>query len=206
MNLLVLIRRMVPHCQVKRDNYYIVLTLIALVMKMLTYKIIFQGTTSDKLNFTGSDRLQTSTSEGLSQTSNISSASHNYSNTVEPVSSTDTAQELVFESIPEPPTVPTPVDEVTGAILGEPTLTSLGLGGWSPSGIVQQCLEFFHVNMGMPWWASILTGTIIVRLLVFPLVVKSQRNAAKMQNNMPELQVLQMKMTEARQTGNALLG
>lgn len=125
---------------------------------------------------------------------------------MEPVSSTDTAQELIFESIPEPPTVPTPVDEVTGAILGEPTLTSLGLGGWSPSGIVQQCLEFFHVNMGMPWWASILTGTIIVRLLVFPLVVKSQRNAAKMQNNMPELQVLQMKMTEARQTGNALLG
>lgn len=141
------------------------------------------------------------------------SHNHNYNNIeatsrpLEPVSSTGSAQDtLVFESIPEPPTVPTPVDDITGAILGEPTFASLGLGGWSPSGIVQQCLEFFHVNMGMPWWASILTGTIIVRLLVFPLVVKSQRNAARMQNNMPELQVLQMKMTEARQTGNALLG
>lgn len=109
----------------------------------------------------------------------------------------------MFESIPEPPTAL--VDNLSLNALGEPSLSSLGLGGWTPSGIVQQTLEFFHAGLGMPWWASIVTGTIIVRLVMFPLVVKSQRNAAKMQNNMPELQVLQAKMTEARQTGNALL-
>ncbi|ODN02278.1 Mitochondrial inner membrane protein OXA1L [Orchesella cincta] len=59
--------------------------------------------------------------------------------------------------------------------------------------------------VGMPWWASILTGTLIVRICLFPLVIKSQKNAARMQNNMPQLQILQAKMTEARQTGNALL-
>lgn len=32
----------------------------------------------------------------------------------------------------------------------------------------------------------------------------AQRNAAKMNNNMPQMQVLQLKMTEARQTGNAI--
>jgi hypothetical protein len=34
----------------------------------------------------------------------------------------------------------------------------------------------------------------------------SQRNAAKMSNNLPQLQTLQLKMTEARQTGNQLEG
>lgn len=43
-----------------------------------------------------------------------------------------------------------------------------------------------------------------VRSLMFPLVVKAQRNAAKMTNNMPQLQVLQQKMTDARQSGNAI--
>jgi YidC/Oxa1 family membrane protein insertase len=41
---------------------------------------------------------------------------------------------------------------------------------------------------------------------MFPLVIKAQRNAAKMTNNMPQLQVLQQKMTDARQAGNAMEG
>lgn len=39
---------------------------------------------------------------------------------------------------------------------------------------------------------------------MFPLVVLAQRNAAKMNNTMPQMQMLQMKLTEARQTGDAL--
>lgn len=39
---------------------------------------------------------------------------------------------------------------------------------------------------------------------MFPLVVISQRNAAKMNNNLPGLQAIQLKLTEARQTGNQL--
>jgi hypothetical protein len=49
-------------------------------------------------------------------------------------------------------------------------------------------------------------GTVCVRLIIFPLVIMAQRNAAKMNNNLPQLQVLQMKMTEARQTGNQFDG
>jgi YidC/Oxa1 family membrane protein insertase len=40
--------------------------------------------------------------------------------------------------------------------------------------------------------------------MIFPLVIMAQRNAAKMNNNMPQMQVLQMKMSEARQSGNAI--
>jgi hypothetical protein len=34
----------------------------------------------------------------------------------------------------------------------------------------------------------------------------AQRNGAKMSNNLPQLQALQLKMTEARQMGNQLEG
>lgn len=39
---------------------------------------------------------------------------------------------------------------------------------------------------------------------MFPLVILAQRNAAKMNNVMPQMQALQVKMTEARQSGNQL--
>jgi hypothetical protein len=45
-----------------------------------------------------------------------------------------------------------------------------------------------------------------VRILIFPLVIMAQRNGAKMANNLPQLQALQLKMTDARQTGNQLEG
>jgi len=48
----------------------------------------------------------------------------------------------------------------------------------------------------------LLSGTTILRLLVFPLVVTSQRHTARMNNNMPQIQAYQEKMTEARLHGN----
>ncbi|XP_013183694.1 mitochondrial inner membrane protein OXA1L [Amyelois transitella] len=115
------------------------------------------------------------------------------------------------ESIPEPPPVPDPATlaELTGAVQslsanGEPTFASLGLGGWTPVGIVQNCLEYLHVSLDVPWWGAILIGTVVVRVLMFPLVILSQRNTAIMNNNLPEIQMLQLKMTQARQAGNQL--
>ncbi|KAL0821174.1 hypothetical protein ABMA28_005793 [Loxostege sticticalis] len=117
----------------------------------------------------------------------------------------------LVENIPEPPPVPDPstFSEVTEAVQslaanGEPTFASLGLGGWSPVGLVQNCLEFLHVSLDVPWWGAILIGTICVRVVMFPLVIMSQRNSATMNNNLPEIQLLQLKMTQARQTGNQL--
>lgn len=39
---------------------------------------------------------------------------------------------------------------------------------------------------------------------MLPLVVIAQRNAARMNNYLPQMQVIQMKLTEARQSGNEL--
>lgn len=110
-------------------------------------------------------------------------------------------------NIPEAPVAPETVTDVAAQAvnaLGEPTFASIGLGGWSPVGIVQNCLEFVHVSCDIPWWGAIAIGTVVVRTILFPLVIMAQRNAAKMNNHMPQMQLLQLKMTEARQSGNAI--
>ena len=59
------------------------------------------------------------------------------------------------------------VPEILNA-LGEPTLQSVGLGGWTPPGLVQQALDVLHVSLGLPWWAAIITGqTFILKQIMF---------------------------------------
>ncbi|XP_062541549.1 mitochondrial inner membrane protein OXA1L-like [Armigeres subalbatus] len=122
--------------------------------------------------------------------------------------STNDVAKSALDTIPEPPPIPAApeVSDLVSSIAsnGEATFASLGLGGWTPVGIVQNCMEFLHVGCDLPWWGVIAIGTICVRLILFPLVIASQRNAAKMNNHMPQMQVLQLKMTEARQAGNAI--
>ena len=36
--------------------------------------------------------------------------------------------------------------------------SELGLGGFSPIGLLQQALEFLHMSVGLPWWAAIAAG------------------------------------------------
>ncbi|CAH3154173.1 unnamed protein product [Pocillopora meandrina] len=80
--------------------------------------------------------------------------------------------------------------------VGEPSLASLGLGGWGPTGIIQQGLEFIHVTGGLSWCASIAVTTVCIRLLLLPLIVKSQANTARLNNARPELQEVELKMRE----------
>lgn len=114
-------------------------------------------------------------------------------------------------AIPEPPPIPDPstfetVTEVvrTFASNGEPTFASIGLGGWTPVGLVQQGMEYLHITLDIPWWGAIAIATLLIRTCLLPLVILAQRNAAKMQNNMPQMQMIQMKMTDARQCGDAM--
>lgn len=136
------------------------------------------------------------------RSSSLPLQSINFLSTGSPQSDAPKPGEELVENIPEPPT---PILEQADVQLsGEPSFESLGLGGWTPVGFVENCLEYLHINCDLPWWTSIVIGTIVVRTLLFPLVILSQRNAAKMNNNLPEMQAIQLKMSDARERGDRL--
>ncbi|CAJ1086143.1 mitochondrial inner membrane protein OXA1L [Xyrichtys novacula] len=96
---------------------------------------------------------------------------------------------------------PTAVD-VLQAASTEMSLAELGLAGHTPVGLIQNLLEFMHVDLGLPWWGAIVVGTVIARMAVFPVIVKGQREAAKLNNVLPEMTKYTNRLNEAKQSGN----
>ncbi|XP_035738649.1 mitochondrial inner membrane protein OXA1L-like [Vespa mandarinia] len=107
----------------------------------------------------------------------------------------------------EIPDIPTPVEEVVTVVQkihpnGEVALESLGLGGFNPVGLIQSSLEWLHISCELPWWSTIAIGTLIVRSLLLPVVIKSQRYSAKMSLHFPQISKLQQNLTDARMSGD----
>jgi YidC/Oxa1 family membrane protein insertase len=88
--------------------------------------------------------------------------------------------------------------------LGEPTLASLGLGGSTPIGLVQHTLDLVHTYFDLPWVWTIVAVTVGFRFLMFPLIVKSQANAARLNNIKPQLEELQSQLRELMNTNDAV--
>lgn len=103
-------------------------------------------------------------------------------------------QENVPETMLDSEMLKDMADAVTS--LGEPTLASLGLGGFSPPGLIQQALELIHVSGNVSWFASIVALTFIIRAVCLPLMIKGQANTAKMNNIRPQLEEIQAQLRE----------
>ena len=80
--------------------------------------------------------------------------------------------------------------------------TSLGLGGYSPVGLIQWSLEYIYIHTHLPWWAAIVTSTIVLRTVMFPIAVRVQANAARLNNIRPEMDKIMAKIRECNQAGN----
>ena len=59
--------------------------------------------------------------------------------------------------------------------------------GYSPPDLAIKALETLADFSGMPYWESIILGTLALRLLLLPLILKGLDNAAKMAHIQPEL-------------------
>ncbi|KAI9219912.1 60Kd inner membrane protein-domain-containing protein [Blastocladiella britannica] len=80
-------------------------------------------------------------------------------------------------------------------------LKAMGLASsWTPVGWIQQGLEALHVAGGLPWWASIIACTLVLRAGLTPLFIKLQRNSAKMANLRPETERIMAEMNAAKAT------
>ena len=64
--------------------------------------------------------------------------------------------------IPPPPAVPSTLESsselVSNSNLLEPSFAEIGLGGMSPSGLIQSALEVLHTSLDIPWWGCIAIG------------------------------------------------
>ena len=86
-------------------------------------------------------------------------------------------------------------DAVT-ATAEHPSLTDLGLGGWSPIGLVQHSLESITNYVDVPWISSIVILTAALRLVMVPLIIKAQINTARLNNIKPQIDEIQAKLRE----------
>jgi len=79
----------------------------------------------------------------------------------------------------------------------DPSFTVLGLAHAYPSGWIQAIMEVLHVDAGLSWCATIATSTVLLRLLVFPLMVKQRKTAVKNNNISPQIQRIQLALQAA---------
>ncbi|KAG1873460.1 60Kd inner membrane protein-domain-containing protein [Suillus tomentosus] len=59
-------------------------------------------------------------------------------------------------------------------------LAELGLAGWSPAGIIRWSFELLQVGTGMPWFYTIIAGTLLWRVLILPANIMSLRNSSRL--------------------------
>lgn len=65
------------------------------------------------------------------------------------------------------------------------TFASLGLGGYSPVGLLQSSMELIYNASGLPWWSTIVAATLCMRVCFMPITIFLQKNAIKMHNVSP---------------------
>ncbi|XP_026538859.1 mitochondrial inner membrane protein OXA1L [Notechis scutatus] len=94
-----------------------------------------------------------------------------------------------------------PLEEIS-QIAEESTLAELGLGSFSPVGLIMKILESLHLDMGLPWWGAIVGGTLLARCLVFPIIVKCQQQAVNLNNHYPQMSEMNSRISDARKSGN----
>lgn len=79
----------------------------------------------------------------------------------------------------------------------------LGLAGWSPAGIIRWTFEILQVSSGMPWFYTIIAGTLLWRVVILPANIMSLRNSSRL---LPYTEQLQAVTSEFKQinTGDRL--
>ncbi|KAI0920635.1 hypothetical protein AcW1_002321 [Taiwanofungus camphoratus] len=77
-------------------------------------------------------------------------------------------------------------------------LAALGLAGWSPAGLCRWGMELLQVSTGMPWFWTVVSATVISRVILFPFTVKSMTTTARLAPYTDEINDLREKTKEAQ--------
>lgn len=80
----------------------------------------------------------------------------------------------------------------------------MGLCNFTPVGGLEAFLEAINVYTGLPWWGTIVSATVLIRLALMPVVVKIQRNNAALRNISPEVGRLTDSLKQAQASGDSV--
>lgn len=83
-------------------------------------------------------------------------------------------------------------------------LASLGLISWTPAGLIRWSLELLNVSTGLPWFHTIILGTLLWRVLLAPLSIQTLRNTARLLPIQPRIVEVQGEMQRAKESGDKL--
>ncbi|MFH4984268.1 hypothetical protein AB6A40_010977 [Gnathostoma spinigerum] len=118
-----------------------------------------------------------------------------------------TQEILNISDLPPVPLPPPPLPSIEDlALSGQSVLNELGLlSWWKPSSYFRLALEGLHNHFDLPWWATIMCATVILRLSLIIVPIMSQRLIAKQSMYRKELAEFQERISDARREGNNLL-
>ncbi|KAG6910379.1 hypothetical protein DXG01_011094 [Tephrocybe rancida] len=83
-------------------------------------------------------------------------------------------------------------------------LAALGLAAWTPAGVVRWSLEIINVATGLPWFWTIVAGSLLWKVALIPISVKSLQNSARLLPIQGKIKKLQDEMVKVRQSGDKL--
>ena len=94
-------------------------------------------------------------------------------------------------------------DAVSSMTEGIGYLKAIGLDyGYGPTATLEWVLEHMHITAGLPWWGAIAATAVLVRVVTFPLYLKSADQAARASALVSVTKPLQDKMKAAQEAGD----
>jgi len=92
----------------------------------------------------------------------------------------------------------------TPAALQYGDLAAMGLAGWSPAGIVRWSFELINVASGLPWFWTIVAGSVFWRAVSIPFAIKGLQATSRLQPHQAQLKALQTVIQDAQATKNRM--
>jgi YidC/Oxa1 family membrane protein insertase len=83
-------------------------------------------------------------------------------------------------------------------------LAALGLVGWTPAGLARWSFEVINVATGLPWFWTLVAGSLFWRLALVPMVIQSLRNSARILPLQPQIIASQEELKRIRMTKDKL--
>lgn len=83
-------------------------------------------------------------------------------------------------------------------------LAALGLVSWTPAGLIRWSLELINVATGLPWFWTIVAGSIFWKVILVPLSVQGLKNSARLLPLQPKIKVFQEELEVIRASGDKI--